>query len=57
MNDDVKYREFEEALRDVLAETDYSLKRRTRLSKARASVVRTDQRYGEALERAFSVLE
>jgi hypothetical protein len=57
MNDDAKYREFEEALRDVLAEKEYILKRRSRLATARGLVDRTDPRYWEAVERAFSVLE
>jgi hypothetical protein len=35
MNDDANYREFEEALTDVLAENEYILKRRTRLATAR----------------------
>jgi hypothetical protein len=57
MSDDVNYREFEEALTDVLAETEYSLKRRSRLAKARGSVDKTDPRYFEAVDRAFSVLK
>ena len=54
MNDDAKYREFEEALTDVLAEKEYILKRRSRLATARGLVDRTDPRYWEAVDRAFS---
>ncbi len=54
MNDDAKYREFEKALTDVLAEKEYILKRRTRLATARGMVDRTDPRYLEAVARAFS---
>jgi hypothetical protein len=54
MNDDAKYREFEEALKDVLAEKVYILKRRARLATARGLVERTDPRYLQAVERAFS---
>jgi hypothetical protein len=54
LNDDAKYREFEEALTDVLAEKEYILKRRSRLATARELVDRTDPRYLEAVERAFS---
>jgi len=54
LNDDAKYREFEEALTDVLAEKEYILKRRSRLATARGLVDRTDPRYWEAVERAFS---
>jgi hypothetical protein len=57
MDDDAKYREFEEALTAKLAETDYDLKRVTRLAKARAAVDNTDPRYWEAVKRAFSVLD
>lgn len=57
VSDDQKYREFEDALADVLAETQYSLNRRTRLAKARASVDKADPRYREALDRAFLVLK
>jgi hypothetical protein len=54
MDDDAKYRDFEEALRTKLAETEYSLKRVTPLAKARPAVDRTDLRYFEAVERAFA---
>jgi hypothetical protein len=57
MSDDTKYREFEDALTDVLAETHYSLDRRTRLAKARRSVDNRDPRYLEAVERAFLVVK
>ena len=52
MNDD-PYREFEDALTDVLTETAYSLSRRTRLANARAAVDQNDPRYIEAVNRAF----
>jgi hypothetical protein len=52
MSDD-EYREFEEALTDVLTETAYSLRRRTRLANARAAVDQHDPRYIEAVNRAF----
>ena len=51
------YREFEEALSEKLAETEYSLKRVTRLAKARGLVDKTDPRYLEAVTRAFTVLD
>jgi hypothetical protein len=54
MNDDAKYREFEEALTDVLSEKEHILKRRARLATARELVDRTDPRYWEAVERAFA---
>jgi hypothetical protein len=57
MTMDDEYSEFEEALRAKLTETEYSLKRVTRLAKARAAVDRADPRYFEAVERAFAVLE
>jgi hypothetical protein len=42
MNDNAGlYREFEEALTEVLAEKEYSLDRRTRLAKARAVTIGT----------------
>ena len=47
------YREFEEALTDVLTETAYNLSRRTRLANARAAVDQNDHRYIEAVNRAF----
>ncbi len=52
MNDD-PYREFEEALTDVLTETVYNLSRRTRLANARAAVDHNDPRYIETVNRAF----
>jgi len=52
VNDD-PYREFEEALTDVLTETAYNLSRRTRLANARAAVDQNDHRYIEAVNRAF----
>ena len=48
MSDD-EYREFEEALTDVLTETAYSPRRRTRLANARAAVDQHDPRYIEAV--------
>ena len=52
VNDD-PYREFEDALTDVLTETAYSLSRRTRLANARAAVDQNEPRYIEAVNRAF----
>jgi hypothetical protein len=52
VNDD-PFREFEDALTDVLTETAYSLSRRTRLANARAAVDQNDPRYIEAVNRAF----
>ncbi len=52
MNDD-PYREFEQALTDVLTETAYNLSRRTRLANARAAVDQNDPRYIEAVNWAF----
>ena len=52
MSDD-EYREFEEALTDVLTETAYSPRRRTRLANARAAVDQHDPRYIEAVDRFF----
>ena len=49
------YREFEEALTDVLTETAYNLSRRTRFANARAAVDQNDHRYIEAVNRAFSI--
>jgi hypothetical protein len=54
MNDDAKYREFKEALTDVLTEKEHILKRRSQLATAQGLVDRTDPRYWEAVERAFS---
>jgi hypothetical protein len=56
IDDAALYREFEEALTEVLAEKEYSLDRRTRLAKARAVVDNRDPRYREAVDRAFLVL-
>ena len=55
MNDD-PYREFEEALTDVLTETVYNLSRRTRLANARAAVDQNDPRYIETVNRAFLII-
>ena len=55
MNDD-PYREFEEALTDVLTETVYNLSRRTRLANARAAVDQNDPRYIETVNRAFLMI-
>jgi hypothetical protein len=57
MADDAAYREFEEALRARLAETEPGLKRVSRLAKARGLVDKTDPRYLEAVTRAFTVLD
>jgi hypothetical protein len=58
MNDDARlYREFEEALTEVLAEKQYSLDRRTRLAKARAAVDNRDPRYVDAVDSAFKLLK
>jgi hypothetical protein len=58
MNDDARlYREFEEALTEVLAEKQYSLDRRTRLAKARAAVDNRDPRYVDAVDSAFILLK
>ena len=51
VNDD-PYREFEEALTDVLTETAYNLSRRVRWN-ARAAVDQNDHRYIEPVNRAF----
>jgi hypothetical protein len=40
MNDDAKYREFEEALTDVLTEKEYILRRRSRLATAKGADTR-----------------
>jgi hypothetical protein len=56
-DDDARYREFEQALGEVLAETEYSLKRRSRLASARALVDKTDPRYLQAVDRAFWLLK
>jgi hypothetical protein len=53
MSDDAAYREFEDALSAVLAETEYSVERRSRLAKARGFVNKQDRRYEEAVDRAF----
>jgi hypothetical protein len=56
-SDDHFYDEFEVALRDVLAEREFKLDRRTRLAKARAAVNKDDPRYRRAVDRAFQVLD
>ena len=52
MNDD-PFREFEDALTDVLTETAYNLSRR--VDNARAAVDQNDPRYIEAVNRGFSM--
>ena len=51
------YREFEQALAAVLADTEYNLARRNRLANARAKVNSHDPRYYEAVNQAFPVLK
>jgi hypothetical protein len=55
-DDAYAYREFEEALTDVLIEKHYSADRRARLSRARAAVNNRDPRYLKAVDRAFSAV-
>lgn len=53
LNDDRElYREFAEALMDLMAESHDSLDRRSRLAKARALINKRDPRYWEAVDRA-----
>jgi hypothetical protein len=49
---DDPYREFEEAMTDVLAEKQFGVARHTRLWKARGAVDRIDPRHKEAVYRA-----
>jgi len=53
LNDDAGfYREFAEALMDLLTSKQDSQDRRSRLAKARASIDKRDPRYWEAIDRA-----
>jgi len=54
VNDD-PYREFDEALTDVLTETAYNLSRRTRLANARAAVARRAPRPTNTADHAASL--
>jgi hypothetical protein len=56
-NEDDPYVEFEIAFTDLLTERDRFLERRLRLAAARGRVNKNHERYWEAVERAFSVLE
>jgi hypothetical protein len=49
---DDAYREFEEALTDVLCEEEFDLTRRRRLVRARERINHHDSRYAAAVQRA-----